>query len=273
MGISDATALAGSQMGLAGNILGSLASIANASNSDAQSSGFGDSWNASQSASSAIQDSWAWANSDSYGYNNSDSWSQGNAYNHVYGTEASAADIQRALEANIYQENLWKNQAAFNAAEAAKNRKFQQEMANTAYQRAVADLKKAGLNPILAAMNMGATTPSGATASSGLASANKATTYADSTGWSNSASAASSRAESQSTGRSRSGSHAESSSWSSSAGGSHSENQSTSQTRTQLMSLVDAVSGLMNNASAWDQAPKVRTGVDYGRKNYSSNVG
>ena len=54
---------------------------------------------------------------------------------------------------------------AFNAAEAQKNRDWQERMSNTSYQRAVEDMKKAGINPILAAQNGGAVTGSGATAS------------------------------------------------------------------------------------------------------------
>lgn len=52
----------------------------------------------------------------------------------------------------------------FNQYSANKQMDFQSKMSNTSYQRAMADMKKAGLNPILAAKVGGASTPSGAMA-------------------------------------------------------------------------------------------------------------
>lgn len=49
------------------------------------------------------------------------------------------------------QQAMQRESEQFNADEAQKNRDFQEQMSNTQYTRAAADMKNAGLNPILAA--------------------------------------------------------------------------------------------------------------------------
>lgn len=63
------------------------------------------------------------------------------------------------------QLDLINRQNEFNADQAKLNRDWQEQMSNTAYQRASADLRSAGLNPYLAYQQGGASTPTGATAS------------------------------------------------------------------------------------------------------------
>lgn len=94
-------------------------------------------------------------------------------------TGTDQADLQDFNRAEISANNqlmrdlaLQNNANAFSRSEAQKQRDFEERLSNTAYQRAVQDMKVAGINPVLMLPSQGgASTPSGSSASASSASA------------------------------------------------------------------------------------------------------
>lgn len=87
----------------------------------------------------------------------------GRIKNNVSGTTAQ----------NMYNSAEAEKARVFNSAEAQKNRDWQEYMSNTAYTRAVADMKAAGINPASLggdASGSPASTPGGSAASASAAS-------------------------------------------------------------------------------------------------------
>lgn len=79
------------------------------------------------------------------------------------GMDFTAQQAQIARNDNLA--NIWRGQK-FNEREAAVARDWAEQMSNTSYQRAVKDMRAAGLNPMLAYAQGGAGTPGASQASS-----------------------------------------------------------------------------------------------------------
>ena len=177
-------------IGLAGNVANTIGNIAGAAKNIAGGfGGYGQEGN-SQSTGGSISGGEGHSESGSESYTNVkqvDEWlkqayayqGQESAVQQKYNSQSMLKQMGyntlQAIMQGIY--NHIENNAAmsYNSAEALANREWQERMSSTAYQRAVEDMRKAGLNPILAFANGGASTPGGSAgtisgASMGLAS-------------------------------------------------------------------------------------------------------
>lgn len=125
------------------------------------------------------------------------SGSQGGSYNrssaqtisNVAGNAASERSQAMANAANTSALSNWRAAAEYNAEQARIQREWAEHMANTQYQRAIKDMKAAGLNPILAASN--GITGAGVTSGANAVMGNPATFMGNSIAEQNSASTSS----------------------------------------------------------------------------------
>ena len=103
--------------------------------------------------------------------------------------EANAFSASEAAKAREFSRDEAEKARAFNKLEAQLNRDFQERMSNSAYQRAFADMKAAGLNPYLAYSSGGASSPSGSLATAANPGATSAHGVSASSGYSRAAQA------------------------------------------------------------------------------------
>lgn len=80
---------------------------------------------------------------------------------------STALNFGSGMFNTLYSGGQTHKQRAHQTAENEKQRQWQEKLANTAHQREIADLKAAGINPLLSAMGSGAAVPGGAANSGG----------------------------------------------------------------------------------------------------------
>lgn len=162
-------------LGTIGTIAGGVSGIANAGasimNAFKGMQGSGSSWNESGNSSYGQSQSQSQSGVD---------YAQAAAMNQNLWNQAMAGQTAQAQQNNknllmsmgantlgsimqgVYNQIAQNAAMNYNSAEAEKARAWSEKMSNTSYQRAVEDMRKAGLNPILAYTQGGASTPSSA---------------------------------------------------------------------------------------------------------------
>lgn len=102
------------------------------------------------------------------GMNNlASAWNAANSMSAASAEKAMQAEKEMAQAQMDFQREIWGQAKDYNSQEAQKNRDWQTEMANTAWQRGVKDMQAAGINPAAAYANAAAGTGQGAQASIG----------------------------------------------------------------------------------------------------------
>lgn len=86
----------------------------------------------------------------------------------------SEQSSENAFLRDLYSLSL---QQSFQSDEAQKVRDYEERMSNTAYQRAMADLKASGINPVLGLSNSGASSPSAVSPSGGSSGSARGNQY------------------------------------------------------------------------------------------------
>jgi len=87
---------------------------------------------------------------------------------------ANSANALEAQRNRDFQRDIFRTQVYENRRQIQSQRDYNTKMANTAYQRSMADMQKAGLNPMLAFSQGGASTPSSSLPTAGGVSGDSA---------------------------------------------------------------------------------------------------